>query len=98
MNAGGDPTQITLGLNNNLWVTEPAVNSLGIFDTTTRTASSPLGLVLVNASPPGITATGGSSGTIWFSIASAVSNFQLGQLTQANPTTPPPAQAYCSYS
>ena len=87
VNAGGDPTQITVGPNNDLWVTEPTANSLGIFDTTTGMASSPVLLNLANASPPGLTATGtGSSGTIWFTIASASANEQLGQFLAGSPS------------
>jgi streptogramin lyase len=93
VNAGGDPTQITVAPNNDLWVTEPTANALENFDTSTETSSSTVNLNgsggLANASPPGLTATGtGSSGTIWFTVASAPSNFQLGQLNLAGSSSP----------
>jgi len=38
----GDPTQITVGPANNLWVTEPSLNALGMFNPATDTPSSPV--------------------------------------------------------
>jgi streptogramin lyase len=95
MNAGGDPTQITVGPDNNLWVTEPTANALGIFSpsTHTQTASSPVNLNLTGANPPGIAATGtGSNGSIWFTVASGA--FQLGKSSLSNPSSPTVTNCY----
>ncbi len=76
----GDAKQLTLGLNGNIWFTEPTANEIGIFNPTNQSVSQESLSGTIGADPPGITATGtGSNAAIWFTLSA------VGQFGMLNP-------------
>ncbi len=67
----GDPTQLTFGPDGNLWYTEPSANLIGVFDTGTSTAVKQVGTTVTDGNPPGIAATSGPGGAVWFTLTNS---------------------------
>jgi streptogramin lyase len=95
----GSPTQLTDGLNGNIWFTEPNANDVGVFSPTTHSVSSQLPTMAANADPHGIVTTLGASPAVWFTMSA---DGQLGKFTTSAPSSPtiynysylPPTPAY----
>ncbi len=81
----GDPTQLTFGPDGNLWYTEPSANLIGVFDTGTSTVVKQVGTSVTDGDPPGIAATPGPGGAVWFTLTNSD---VLGELS---PTDTSPA-------
>jgi streptogramin lyase len=80
----GNPSQLAVGSDGNLWFTEPTADALGAFNPTSTAVSSQITLSAFGGNPPAITATSGANGAIWFALA----NF--GELGQINLSTQVP--------
>jgi streptogramin lyase len=73
----GQPTQLTMASDGNIWFSEPAADEIGIFNLTSDDVSDQIGTTVGN--PTGIT---GTNGNIWFTINAPG---QLGQMTVSPP-------------
>jgi streptogramin lyase len=95
----GSPTQLTDGLNGNIWFTEPNANDVGVFSPTTHSVSAQLPATAAKLDPQGIVTTLGASPAVWFTMSA---EGQLGKFTTSAPSTPtiynesyaPPTPAY----
>ncbi len=77
----GNPTQLTFGPDSNLWYTEPSANLIGVFDTGTSTVAKQVGTGVSDGAPPGIVATAGSGGAVWFTLTNSDA---LGELSPSD--------------
>jgi virginiamycin B lyase len=82
----GQPNQITVGSDGNLWFSEPASSDVGVFNPTTKGVSQDL-IRVTNAKPLGITSAPGTNGAIWFTL-NEVNQFQGGMIVP-NSSNPP---------
>jgi streptogramin lyase len=81
----GSPTQLTDGLNGNIWFTEPNANDVGVFSPTTHSVSTQLPATAAKLDPQGIVTTLGASPAVWFTMSA---EGQLGKFTTSAPSTP----------
>jgi streptogramin lyase len=64
----GNPTQLAVGSDGNLWFTEPGSDQVGTFSPTGHTVSSQVYTTATEGDPTGIAATTGTSASLWFTL------------------------------
>jgi streptogramin lyase len=66
--ANGNPTQLAVGSDGNLWFTEPTTNQVGVFSPSSKTVTSQISSSATNGNPTQITSTFGSNAALWFTL------------------------------
>jgi virginiamycin B lyase len=69
--ANGNPTQLAVGSDGNLWFTEPTTNQVGVFSPSSNTVTQQISSSATNGNPTQITSTSGSNAALWFTLNAA---------------------------
>jgi streptogramin lyase len=78
----GNPDQVAVGPDRNIWFTEPTTNDVGTFSPTTDRVTNETFTGATNGDPTAITATTGANAAVWYALSAGA---EIGEIVPGSP-------------